>query len=399
MRSTSSVRPASAVVTTRADGHFIVLELPLHFYRIFKAKRGFPADGVDKFSTSAPLFEVLVVRCMRYALASVPPAIIKCCFHKSVALPFAEYRDWDRREDKNWEEVESGDTRGIWIQKEKQKPPSFVLYYIHGGGYQYGSVWFYLPWLQALHAELCAQVGNAAIFALSYGPAPEFKFPSQIHEAWDGYTYVVDRLGLGKDGRWRVCIGGDSAGGAIAMMVIEKLLVENKLNPGGATPLPRQVLLISPWLVPERRGAESTAKDDFVTNRGLEACAWAYMPGGSGSLAALRNASVVDRIKEWPKRSNLDMVFHVWVGGGETLRDEIIAGTTLLEEGKWDVRLMLENAHDRGLHVWPVAAFFLARTQARRLEGIKELSDAIGLVFRSNRNLLKDEDSTGKATV
>ena len=55
-----------------------------------------------------------------------------------------------------------------------------VLLYLHGGGFTVGSV--------QTHEVLCrrlAQQADCAVVSLDYRLAPEFKFPTALHDAWD----------------------------------------------------------------------------------------------------------------------------------------------------------------------------------------------------------------------
>jgi acetyl esterase/lipase len=306
---------------------------------------------------------------MRYAFAQLPNNVIKTFFHRDVALRFTEYRYRAKPERKDWEEVEENGVRGIWIKKHQDREPDFVLYYIHGGGYVYGSVWFYLQWLHAFHTTLCPYFNNPAIFALSYSPAPQSTYPTQVKEACNGYAYALKAI---LDDAGKLCLAGDSAGAALAMMVVHKLMLE------GSQKLPKQVLLISPWLSLNPTLAFVT-DSDFVTTAGLRACAKAYAP--SPEYGTNEDASVMRRLSShWPERSNLlgdqlpRPIFHVWYGKNETVHDEIEAACHILQLKGWEVRRILEGAPDKAIHVWPVASFFLGRDQGRRLESLKKLS-------------------------
>ncbi|MDO9611811.1 MAG: alpha/beta hydrolase [Serpentinimonas sp.] len=88
-----------------------------------------------------------------------------------------------------------------------------VLLYLHGGGYTIGSV--------ATHASLCrhlAHLAHAAVLSVDYRLAPEHKFPTAVHDAWDALQWLhVQAPALGLDPA-RIAIGGDSAGGTLAIV-------------------------------------------------------------------------------------------------------------------------------------------------------------------------------------
>jgi acetyl esterase len=88
-----------------------------------------------------------------------------------------------------------------------------VLLYLHGGGFTIGSI--------ATHDVLCRQLSHlagCAVVSLDYRLAPEHKFPTAAHDAWDALQWLAvhaDSLGLDNQ---RLAVGGDSAGGTLAAM-------------------------------------------------------------------------------------------------------------------------------------------------------------------------------------
>ena len=86
-----------------------------------------------------------------------------------------------------------------------------VLLYFHGGGFTIGSI--------ASHDTLCrllAQLSGCAVVSLGYRLAPEYRFPTAVHDAWDATRWLAEQGGaLGLDTA-RMALGGDSAGGTLA---------------------------------------------------------------------------------------------------------------------------------------------------------------------------------------
>jgi acetyl esterase len=86
-----------------------------------------------------------------------------------------------------------------------------VLLYFHGGGFTVGSL--------ATHDALCrhlSHLAQCAVVSLDYRLAPEHKFPTAVHDAWDACEWMAQNgVRLGLDGR-RLAVGGDSAGGTLA---------------------------------------------------------------------------------------------------------------------------------------------------------------------------------------
>lgn len=88
-----------------------------------------------------------------------------------------------------------------------------VLLYFHGGGFVVGSV--------RTHAALCrhlAHLAGCAVLSLDYRLAPEHRFPTAVHDAFDALAWLrgaADGLGLDPV---RIAVGGDSAGGTLAVV-------------------------------------------------------------------------------------------------------------------------------------------------------------------------------------
>jgi acetyl esterase len=92
--------------------------------------------------------------------------------------------------------------------------PVPVLLYLHGGGFTIGSV--------ATHETLCrhlAHLAQCAVVSVDYRLAPEHRYPTAVHDAYDSLLALRDQAaGLGLDAT-RIAVGGDSAGGTLAAVV------------------------------------------------------------------------------------------------------------------------------------------------------------------------------------
>ncbi len=87
-----------------------------------------------------------------------------------------------------------------------------TLVYFHGGGFTVGS--------SATHEVLCrelARLSGCALVSVDYRLAPEHRFPTAVHDAFDALQWVHrqrDALSLGEE--MPLAVGGDSAGGTLA---------------------------------------------------------------------------------------------------------------------------------------------------------------------------------------
>jgi len=86
-----------------------------------------------------------------------------------------------------------------------------LLLFLHGGGFTIGSV--------ATHDVLCrelARLGGCMVVSLDYRLAPEYRFPTAVHDSWDALQWLAAQAApLGADAS-RLAVGGDSAGGTLA---------------------------------------------------------------------------------------------------------------------------------------------------------------------------------------
>ncbi|WP_213780996.1 alpha/beta hydrolase [Caballeronia sp. dw_276] len=89
--------------------------------------------------------------------------------------------------------------------------PAPTLVYFHGGGFVVGSI--------DTHAALCRRLAadsGCAVVSVDYRLAPEHKFPTAVHDAFDALTWLhAQASSLGLDSA-RFAVGGDSAGGTLA---------------------------------------------------------------------------------------------------------------------------------------------------------------------------------------
>ena len=96
-------------------------------------------------------------------------------------------------------------------EPEGRTRPSGVLYWIHGGGYLFGTPEMVQPFAGRVAAEL-----GVLVAAVDYRLAPENPFPVPLEDCYTGLRWLHDnaeRLGIDPA---RIAVGGDSAGGGLA---------------------------------------------------------------------------------------------------------------------------------------------------------------------------------------
>ena len=118
---------------------------------------------------------------------------------------------------------------GEWVrQRDLQDGP--VLLYLHGGGYTLGS-----PRTHRALASHIAATARCQVLVPEYRLAPEHPYPAAVEDAVAAYRCLLDRVGAD-----RIALAGDSAGGGLALCTALALR-------DAGLPLPRSLVLLSPW--------------------------------------------------------------------------------------------------------------------------------------------------------
>lgn len=104
----------------------------------------------------------------------------------------------------------------------KQTP---LLIYFHGGGWTLGSLNSTEKFCRALTAQ-----GNLKVISVDYPLAPEHSYPSDLKISKEAVNYIFDnaeKWGVSKD---VISLGGDGAGGNIALATFESLPEKIKIK-------------------------------------------------------------------------------------------------------------------------------------------------------------------------
>jgi len=128
--------------------------------------------------------------------------------------------------------------------------PTLDLLYLHGGGYVGGS--------PASHRRFVATLVDAIgarAWVLDYRLAPEHRFPAAVDDAASAYRALL----AGGIEPGRLIVGGDSAGGGLAVALMLRIRADS-------LPLPAGALLFSPYvdLAHTGRSPQRNAATDYV---------------------------------------------------------------------------------------------------------------------------------------
>ena len=180
---------------------------------------------------------------------------------------------------------------------------SRVLMFLHGGGYCSGSI--------LSHRRMVSEAGRAGrvgTLAVGYRLAPEHPFPAAFDDALTAWLFLR-RQGFAAK---HIAIGGDSAGGGLALALALKLR-------DGKEELPACLWLVSPWTDLTMSGSTLVTKDaiDPLIHRAyLDELADAYL-GGTTDRKDPRVSPLFGNLSGMPPTL-------IQVGSAETLLDDAV---------------------------------------------------------------------------
>lgn len=192
-----------------------------------------------------------------------------------------------------------------------------LIYFFHGGGYTFCSPQTHTT----LVARLCRAAGARAL-SLDYRLAPEHPFPAALDDALAGYRRLLAE-GQQPD---RLVLCGDSAGGGLALALLQALRDEG-------LPLPAGAALLSPWvdLAADDPSLQKNAPTDYL--------------GSPGSLRRTARLYLGQTPADHPLASPLHgelaglppLLLHA--GGAEMIRDQVVRLARRAEDAGVDVEL------------------------------------------------------------
>lgn len=203
------------------------------------------------------------------------------------------------------------------------------LLYFHGGAYIMGSPRTHA----AMLAHLCKFARCRAILP-DYRKAPENRFPAAVEDALEAYQSLL----ISGENPSNIVLGGDSAGGGLALALLGEICRLGLPQPSG-------LFAFSPFTDMSFSGASyrDNARADAV------------LP--VSRMDAQRREYLCEIAPTAPRASpifaNFEGACPVWiaVGSTEILRDDSVGIAARLKEASVDVTLVLEADLP---HVWPL---------------------------------------------
>jgi epsilon-lactone hydrolase len=205
-----------------------------------------------------------------------------------------------------------------------------VLLFFHGGGYCSGSI--------LSHRHMVTEAGRAAgmrTLAVGFRLAPEHPFPAAFDDAMTAWRFLR-QLGIAAE---QIAIGGDSAGGGLAVALINHFRKTKETGPACAW-------LVSPWTDLTLSGstlATKEAVDPLIHKAYLKELADAYLPAGMDRKDP-RVSSLYADLKGLPP-------LLIQVGSAETLLAD--ATRFAAAAGAAEVAVRLE-IWPQMIHAWPL---------------------------------------------
>ena len=229
-----------------------------------------------------------------------------------------------------------------WVRVNRAHTKKHVILYCHGGGYSAGSC----VYARTLTSKLATST-SMDVLCFDYRLAPENPYPAAPEDAVKAWNYLM-LLGYGaKD----VMVAGDSAGGNLALSLVQILKEEGRMLPVG-------LVLMSPWtdLTCSGKSHETKAQMDPVLNE-------EYLDRARYAYAGQRDMTD-------PKISPLFGDFHgfpptyIQVGDNEVLYSDAVRLQRRMAAAKVSVRL----DHFEGMwHVFQMAPFKKAYAAMERI--------------------------------
>lgn len=235
------------------------------------------------------------------------------------------------------EEVTAVTVPALLIAAERTRDERVILYF-HGGGYCVGSPTTHRDFAWRLSAASAARV-----LLPHYRRAPEHLFPTAVDDAVTTYRWLLAQ-GIHPD---NLVIGGDSAGGGLALATLARLRDEGERLPAAA-------VLLSPWVDLALTGESlrsKAAEDPVLTLAQLHEFAQLYL-GDADPRTPLASPLYADL-------SGLPPLL-IQAGTAEILLDDAARLAERADDAGVDVTL---DIWPEMIHVWQGFAGFLPEGQ------------------------------------
>lgn len=205
--------------------------------------------------------------------------------------------------------------KGCWYRPKTLRSDTVLLYF-HGGGYTFHSG------ISKRYAAMLAHHTGAALFAPDYRLTPEHPHPAQSEDALAAWRYLTDAH-LPE----RIAVIGDSAGGHMALMLLQALKAHELRQPA-------MCIGLCPWTDIGDRGKSLKDNDRFDLVQGWMALQFGVWLDPQGTYGREALSPIFQDF------SGLAPIY-LQAGGREILRDMIVEFAEMQKARGADVMLDL----------------------------------------------------------
>ena len=229
------------------------------------------------------------------------------------------------------------------IRPQYAHNPQFAIMYAHGGGYVCGG----LSYARILAGKLAVATGFTT-YTFDYRLAPENPYPAALDDA----LMVWDFLSQGRYPADRIFLAGESAGGNLALCLVQKLLEDGRATPG-------ELLLFSPWtdMTQTADSYETNAEIDPILTKEYVMNAAKVYTGDSGSPEDARFSPLYGNFADFPPA-------YIMAGRNGILLDDSIRLAEEITKQQGRAVLDIEEA---GWHVYQQMPVPIATRAMKRL--------------------------------
>lgn len=182
--------------------------------------------------------------------------------------------DWERlfglEDEGSYPEIEIfNEVPVAWIGKGDLSRDKIIIY-LHGGGYQMGSIRSHAAMMKHLSSK-----AECAVLGVDYRLAPEHFFPAPIQDFMSVYDALIER-GVSPN---NIALAGDSAGGNLALAATLELKNQDEECPAA-------IAVMSPWTDLEALGESYTSRheaDPIHTRKMILRMAGIYLNGADAA--------------------------------------------------------------------------------------------------------------------
>ncbi len=220
--------------------------------------------------------------------------------------------------------------------------PGYAILYAHGGGYICGG----LEYSRILAAKMATATGFTA-YSFAYRLAPEHPYPAALDDGMAVWEHLTEQYPAD-----HILIAGDSAGGNLALCMVQKLLAEGRQGP-------KAMLLFSPWtdMTGTAVSYETNMDVDPILTRDYVMDAARAYATPEGDLADQRFSPLFGSFKDFPP-------VLIMAGKNEILLDDSIR---LKERIAEDCGRALLDIEENGWHVYQQMPIAIAERAMKRL--------------------------------